>query len=78
MIPPEMELQKDILKIEDLIACCYDEEERKIKRRVNGKNATFSASNGKERLKIVQHFVCIKIKYFINYVKRDKMKTLKQ
>ena len=29
MIPPEMELQKDILKIEDLIACCYDEAERK-------------------------------------------------
>lgn len=29
MIPPEMELQKDILKIEDLIACCYDEVERK-------------------------------------------------
>ena len=64
-----MELQKDILKIEDLIACCYDEEEKKITTRVNGKNATFSASNG-ERLKIVQHFVCIKIKYFIKYVKR--------
>ena len=29
MIPPEMELQKDILKIEDLIACCYDEEEKR-------------------------------------------------
>ena len=51
MIPPEMELQKDILKIEDLIACCYDEEEKKIKRRVNGKNATFSASNGKRKIK---------------------------
>lgn len=50
MIPPEMELQKDILKIEDLIACCYDEEERKkITTRVNGKNTTFSASNGKKK-----------------------------
>lgn len=28
MIPVEMELQKDMLKIEDLIACCYDETER--------------------------------------------------
>lgn len=46
-----MELQKDILKIEDLIACCYDEEERKITRRVNGKNTTFSASNGKRKIK---------------------------
>ena len=38
MIPPEMELQKDILKIEDLIACCYDEE---ITRRVNSKTLRF-------------------------------------
>ena len=48
MIPPEMELQKDILKIEDLIACCYDEAEKKITRRVNNKNAAFSTGNGKE------------------------------
>ena len=49
MIPLEMELQKDILKIEDLIACCYDEAEKKITRRVNGKNAALSAGNGKEK-----------------------------
>lgn len=28
-MPLEMEIQKDILKIEDLIACCYDGAERK-------------------------------------------------
>ena len=47
----------------------------KIKRRVNGKTLRFQQVMEKERLKIVQHFVCIKIKYFINYVKRDKMKN---
>ena len=76
MIPPEMELQKDILKIEDLIACCYDEEERKkLKEELTAKTLRFQQVMEKERLKIVQHFVCIKIKYFINYVKRDKMKN---
>lgn len=29
IIPEEMQLQKDVLKIEDLIACCHDEAERR-------------------------------------------------
>lgn len=52
MIPPEMELQKDILKIEDLIACCYDEEERKeITRRVNSKTLRFQQVMEKRKIK---------------------------
>ena len=73
-----MELQKDILKIEDLIACCYDEERKKLQQELTAKTLRFQQVMEKERLKIVQHFVCIKIKYFINYVKRDKMKNLKR
>lgn len=50
MIPPEMELQKDILKIEDLIACCYDEEEKKkLREELTAKTLLFSAGNGKEK-----------------------------
>ena len=78
MIPPEMELQKDILKIEDLIACCYDEVERiKLQEELTAKTLRFQQVMERERLKIVQLFVCIKIKYFVNYAKRDKMNTFK-
>ena len=78
MIPPEMELQKDILKIEDLIACCYDEEERKkLREELTAKTLRFQQVMERERLKIVQLFVCIKANYFVNYAKRDKMTTFK-
>ncbi|AJQ57152.1 DUF1992 domain-containing protein [Bacillus thuringiensis] len=52
MIPSEMELQKDILKIEDLIACCYDEEERKkLREELTAKTLRFQQVMEKRRIK---------------------------
>ena len=52
MIPPEMELQKDILKIEDLIACCYDEEEReKLQQELTAKTLRFQQVMEKRKIK---------------------------
>ncbi|WP_242245575.1 DnaJ family domain-containing protein [Bacillus cereus group sp. BfR-BA-01330] len=51
-IPPEMELQKDILKIEDLIACCYDEEERKkLREELTVKTLRFQQVMEKRKIK---------------------------
>ncbi|MGW6148649.1 DnaJ family domain-containing protein [Bacillus mycoides] len=52
MIPPEMELQKDILKIEDLIACCYDEVERKeLQEELTAKTLRFQQVMEKRKIK---------------------------
>ncbi|HEK9101580.1 DUF1992 domain-containing protein [Bacillus pfraonensis] len=52
MIPAEMELQKDILKIEDLIACCYDEVERvKLKEELTAKTLRFQQLMEKRKIK---------------------------
>ena len=71
MIPPEMELQKDILKIEDLIACCYDEAERKeLQEELTAKMLRFQQVMEKRKIKDSSAFVCIKVKYLVNYAKR--------
>ncbi len=52
MIPAEMELQKDILKIEDLISCCYDEEERKkLQEELTAKTLRFQQLMEKRKIK---------------------------
>ncbi|PGU09552.1 DUF1992 domain-containing protein [Bacillus cereus] len=52
MIPLEMELQKDILKIEDLIACCYDGEERKkLQEELTTKTLRFQQLMEKRKMK---------------------------
>ncbi|WP_459502147.1 DnaJ family domain-containing protein [Bacillus sp. C1] len=52
MIPAEMELQKDILKIEDLITCCYDEIERaKLKEELTAKTLRFQQLMEKRKIK---------------------------
>ncbi|KFN02115.1 DUF1992 domain-containing protein [Bacillus clarus] len=51
MIPAEMELQKDILKIEDLIACCYDEVERiKLREELTAKTLRFEQLMEKRKI----------------------------
>ncbi|PFA17481.1 DUF1992 domain-containing protein [Bacillus cereus] len=52
MIPVEMELQKDILKIEDLIVCCYDETERaQLKEELTAKTLRFQQLMEKRKIK---------------------------
>ncbi|MGE7884241.1 DUF1992 domain-containing protein [Bacillus sp. NPDC094077] len=51
MIPAEMELQKDILKIEDLIACCYDEERKKLQEELTAKTLRFQQLMEKRKIK---------------------------
>ncbi|MFS0836787.1 DnaJ family domain-containing protein [Paenibacillus sp. 1P03SA] len=42
-LPEEMQLRKDMLTLEDLLACCHDEEERrKLKKTLNVKKLRFN------------------------------------
>jgi hypothetical protein len=52
MIPEEVQLKKDMLKIEDLLACCYDEQERaKLKQKLDEKTLRFNQLMEKRKMK---------------------------
>ncbi|WLR52758.1 DUF1992 domain-containing protein [Bacillus tianshenii] len=43
VVPEEIQLKKEILRIEDLISCCYDENERSsLQRRLSEKTLRFN------------------------------------
>jgi len=51
MIPEEMQIKKEMLEIEDLIACCYDEEEKEqLKRKLNEKLIRFNLLMEKRKM----------------------------
>ena len=51
MIPPEMELQKDILKIEDQLLAVMMKKKKEITRRVNSKTLRFQQVMEKRKIK---------------------------
>ncbi|WP_028400201.1 DnaJ family domain-containing protein [Ectobacillus panaciterrae] len=52
MIPEEIQLKKDMLTLEDLIACCKDEKEReRLTEKLNEKTLRFQQLMEKRRMK---------------------------
>ncbi|WP_102347780.1 J-domain-containing protein [Bacillus sp. Marseille-P3661] len=51
MVPEEVQLKKDMLKLEDLIACCKDlEEKEKLNKRLNEKLLRFNMLMEKRKM----------------------------
>lgn len=51
MVPEEVQLKKEMLQIEDLIACCHDENEREhLKKKLNEKLIRFNLLMEKRKI----------------------------
>ncbi|WP_242220739.1 DUF1992 domain-containing protein [Bacillus cereus group sp. BfR-BA-01380] len=65
MIPEEMQLQKEMLKIEDLIACCHDEEERQqLQEELTAKSLRFQQLIERKKMKGTASFGIYRNKIF--------------
>ncbi|RBW70766.1 DnaJ family domain-containing protein [Bacillus taeanensis] len=56
-VPEEVQLNKEMLSLKDLISCCYDEEERKkLKKQLNEKTIRFNMLMEKRKTKSSSSF----------------------
>lgn len=54
VLPEELELRKEIISLQTLVDCCYDEEDRKsLKRELNAKILRFNILMEKERAAVL-------------------------
>ncbi|PEA54141.1 hypothetical protein CON64_14925 [Bacillus pseudomycoides] len=69
MIPEEMHLQKEMLKIEDLLACCHDEVERKrLQEELTAKSLRFQQLIEKRKIKGTASFGIYRDKIFRRFL----------
>ncbi|MDC2865337.1 J-domain-containing protein [Bacillus sp. BP-3] len=69
MIPEEMHLQKEVLKIEDLLACCHDEAQRKqLQEELTVKSLRFQQLIQKRKIKGTASFGIYRNKIFRNFL----------